>query len=153
MTHPTLPEALARRIADQARAQHAEVVGWRRHLHRHAELSFKEFDTADFLEAELRRIDGLQLERPTSTSLVALYVGAIALGIGNGAIDVAMNAIGVQVEKKRVRPIMSFFHGTWSIGNMLGALLLVLIAPAFAHRADPTVATVAVVVAVCRTAA
>lgn len=84
----------------------------------------------------------------TSAGLVALYAGAIALGIGNGGIDVAMNAIGVQVERKRVKPIMSFFHGTWSIGNMAGALLLVLVAPAFAHRADPTVATVAVVVAV-----
>jgi MFS family permease len=83
----------------------------------------------------------------TSTSLIALYVGAIALGIGNGGIDVAMNAIGVQVEKKRVKPIMSFFHGTWSIGNMVGALLLVLVAPAFAHRADPTVATVGILVA------
>lgn len=79
-----------------------------------------------------------------SASLPALFVGAIALGIGNGGIDVAMNAIGVQVEKARTKPIMSFFHGTWSIGNMVGALLLVLVAPAFAHRADPTVATVAV---------
>ena len=84
----------------------------------------------------------------TSASMVALYAGGIALGIGNGGIDVAMNAIGVQVEKTRVKPIMSFFHGTWSIGNMLGALLLVLVAPAFAHRADPTVATVAVAVAI-----
>lgn len=79
-----------------------------------------------------------------STSLVALFAGAIALGIGNGGIDVAMNAIGVQVEKKRTKPIMSFFHGTWSIGNMVGALLLVLIAPVFGRQADPTVAAVAI---------
>ncbi len=84
----------------------------------------------------------------TSSTLVALFVGAILLGIGNGGIDVAMNATGVQVEKKRTKPIMSFFHGTWSIGNMVGALLLVLLAPAFGRQADPTVATVAVVGAV-----
>jgi len=84
----------------------------------------------------------------SSTSLVALFVGAIALGIGNGGIDVAMNAIGVQVEKARTKPIMSFFHGTWSIGNMVGALLLVLLAPVFGHQADPTVLTVAIAGAV-----
>jgi MFS family permease len=79
-----------------------------------------------------------------SASLAALFAGAVALGIGNGGIDVAMNAIGVQVEKKRTKPIMSFFHGTWSIGNMVGALLLVLVAPAFARQADPTIAAIAI---------
>lgn len=84
----------------------------------------------------------------SSSTLAALFVGAICLGIGNGGIDVAMNAIGVQVEKARTKPIMSFFHGTWSIGNMIGALLLVLVSPAFGHQADPTVLTVAVAGAV-----
>lgn len=71
----TLTGSLARDIAGLARAQHAQVVAWRRHLHRNAELSFQEFDTADFLEGELRRIDGLSLERPTPTSLVARLRG------------------------------------------------------------------------------
>lgn len=88
-----------------------------------------------------------------STSLPVLYAGAIALGIGNGGIDVAMNAIGVQVEKLRTKPIMSFFHGTWSIGNMVGALLLVLVAPAFARQADPTIAALAIGAAVLGLAA
>lgn len=89
----------------------------------------------------------------TSASLVALFVGAIALGIGNGGIDVTMNAIGVQVEKLRTKPIMSFFHGTWSIGNLAGAVLLVLVAGAFARQADPTVTTVAIAGAVLGLAA
>ncbi|WBY02354.1 amidohydrolase [Ramlibacter tataouinensis] len=72
-----LTEPLARDMAGLARAQHAEVVSWRRHLHRNAELSFKEFDSADFLERELRRIDGLAIERPTPTSLVARLRGAL----------------------------------------------------------------------------
>ena len=72
-------------------------------------------------------------------NLIALYAAAVALGIGNGGIDVAMNAIAVQVEKTRGKPIMSFFHGTWSIGNMLGALLIVLLGPLFARQAQPTV--------------
>jgi amidohydrolase len=71
----SLPETLGRQIAELARAQHADVVGWRRHMHRHAELSFKEFDTADFLEGQLRAIDGVTLDRPTPTSLVARLKG------------------------------------------------------------------------------
>jgi hypothetical protein len=51
------------------------------------------------------------------------------LGFGNGGIDVAMNAIAVQVEKHRPKPIMSFFHGMWSVGNLVGAALLVSLTP------------------------
>lgn len=70
-----LTEAFARDIAGLARAQHPQVVDWRRHMHRHAELSFQEFDTADFLEGELRKIPGLSLARPTGTSIVARLQG------------------------------------------------------------------------------
>jgi len=40
-------------------------------------------------------------------------VGAVLLGLGNGTMDVAMNAVGVQVEGARRRPIMSSFHALW----------------------------------------
>ena len=52
----------------------------------------------------------------------------IILGAGNGGIDVAMNALGVQVEAARPKPIMSFFHGMWSVGNFAGAFLVLLVA-------------------------
>ncbi|HET9779321.1 MAG TPA: MFS transporter [Propionibacteriaceae bacterium] len=55
-------------------------------------------------------------------------VGGILLGLGNGAMDVAMNAIGVQVEAARQRPIMSFFHAFWSVGNFIGAGAVLLLA-------------------------
>lgn len=55
-----------------------------------------------------------------STFPVAV-VGAVLLGLGNGTIDVAMNAIGVQVEQARKRPIMSRFHALWSVGGFAGA--------------------------------
>ncbi len=64
-------------IEQSARAQHPQVVAWRRRMHRHPELSFQEFDTADFLEQELRQLPGLQVERPTATSLVASLQGAL----------------------------------------------------------------------------
>ena len=49
------------------------------------------------------------------------FVGALLLGLGNGAMDVAMNAIGVQVETARRGPVMSSFHAFFSIGNLVGA--------------------------------
>lgn len=70
-----LSDSLARDIAGLARSLQPQVVAWRRHMHRHAELSFQEFDTADFIEGELREIEGLVLERPTPTSLVARLRG------------------------------------------------------------------------------
>ena len=61
-------------------------------------------------------------------SLPVAIVGGVFVGLGNGAMDVAMNAIGVQVEQARPRPIMSFFHAFWSVGNLIGAGVIVLVA-------------------------
>ena len=80
-----------------------------------------------------------------AVNYVALFVGALLLGLGNGGIDVAMNAIGVQVESARPKPIMSFFHGMWSVGNFTGAFLVYIAAltvPGFAVQAAVLVATV-----------
>jgi MFS family permease len=49
---------------------------------------------------------------------------ALALfGAANGAMDVAMNALAVEVEQRMGRPIMSSLHGLWSAGGLAGALL------------------------------
>lgn len=66
---------IAETIDAQSQRQHAEVVAWRRHMHRHPELSFKEVDTANFLERELAAIEGLEVSRPTPTSLLARLSG------------------------------------------------------------------------------
>lgn len=58
----------------------------------------------------------------------AALVGAVLLGLGNGTIDVAMNAVGVQVEAARKRPIMSLFHALWSVGGFVGAGSVLLMA-------------------------
>jgi hypothetical protein len=56
-----------------------------------------------------------------ATSAAGLILGAIALGAANGAIDVAMNAHGVEVERRLGRPILSSLHAGFSLGGLIGA--------------------------------
>lgn len=51
-----------------------------------------------------------------------LGAALLALGFGNGTLDVSMNAHAVQVEKAYQRPVMSAFHATFSVGGVLAAL-------------------------------
>lgn len=60
-------------------------------------------------------------------SLAWLLVGAGLFGLGNGFMDVSMNALGVVVEEARGGPIMSRFHAFFSVGNLLGAGLVALL--------------------------
>ena len=58
-----------------------------------------------------------------------LAAAAAALaGLGNGAMDVSMNALGVRVEQSRAKPVMSRLHACFSIGNLVGAATVVLVA-------------------------
>jgi MFS family permease len=63
-----------------------------------------------------------------ATAYPVALLAAILLGLGNGTIDVAMNAVGVQVERARRRPIMSLFHALWSVGGFAGAGIVLLMA-------------------------
>jgi MFS family permease len=47
----------------------------------------------------------------------------IAIGFGNGSLDVGMNAQAVVVERGYPRPIMAAFHAMWSIGGAFAALI------------------------------
>jgi amidohydrolase len=51
------------------------VVAWRRHLHRNAEISFHEEETARYIRETLETFDGLEISRPTENSVVARLVG------------------------------------------------------------------------------
>jgi amidohydrolase len=51
-----------------------QVIAWRRHLHQHPELSFNEERTAEFVHRTLEGFGGLELSRPTATSVVARLV-------------------------------------------------------------------------------
>lgn len=45
----------------------------------------------------------------------------LLFGAANGAMDVAMNALAVEVETFVGKPIMSSLHGMWSVGGLAGA--------------------------------
>ncbi|HSA82981.1 MAG TPA: MFS transporter, partial [Geminicoccaceae bacterium] len=62
----------------------------------------------------------LPLLAPSFPLLLAAFV---LLGIGIGALDVSMNAHAVLVEERYGRAIMSSFHGLFSLGGLVGAVL------------------------------
>lgn len=66
-----------------------------------------------------------------TSSLPWAIVAMVLAGLGNGAMDVAMNSLGVEVEQARPKPIMSRFHAFWSVGNLMAAGTIVLIARLF----------------------
>jgi MFS family permease len=61
---------------------------------------------------------GLPLVAPTALVLAALL---LAWGASNGAMDVAMNAHGIALEKAGGKPIVSSLHAGWSLGGIVGA--------------------------------
>ncbi|WP_327091599.1 MFS transporter [Nonomuraea sp. NBC_01738] len=48
---------------------------------------------------------------------------SFVFGLGVGVIEVAINAHSVEVERAYGRPIISAFHGTWSLGGAVAGLL------------------------------
>src|SRR5919108_519330 len=50
-----------------------------------------------------------------------LFLALLVLGFASGALDVAMNAQGIEVERRLGRPILSGLHGLWSVGLGVGA--------------------------------
>lgn len=65
-------------------------------------------------------------------------LGAILFIFGacNGAMDVSMNAHGVAIQERLRRPVMSSFHGGWSVGGFAAAGVVAI---ATAGAIDPRV--------------
>ncbi|GAA2068674.1 MFS transporter [Williamsia deligens] len=80
-----------------------------------------------------------------ATSAWQLGLALAVFGFANGAIDVAMNAHAVVVEQFYGRPVMSSFHGFFSLGGLVGSAVV-----AIGLVLDiPVVATVAVIAVLC----
>ena len=62
--------------AELAAAAADEAIAWRRHLHRNPELAFEEVETSQFVYDTLDSFGGLELIRPTPTSVLARLAGA-----------------------------------------------------------------------------
>ncbi|WP_079151801.1 MFS transporter [Streptomyces sp. RTd22] len=58
-----------------------------------------------------------------ATNAWTLGAALLVLGVGNGCLDVSMNAHAVQVERGYGRPVMSAFHATYSLGGVLASLV------------------------------
>jgi amidohydrolase len=52
-----------------------EVIAWRRHLHANPELSFEEYETSRFIAERLHTLDGIEISRPSGTSVVGRLRG------------------------------------------------------------------------------
>ena len=60
---------------DRVSSLREQLVAWRRHLHMNPEVGFHEHKTAAYIEAELRKMPGLTISRPTATSVLAVLKG------------------------------------------------------------------------------
>ncbi len=60
-------------------------------------------------------------------SVLTLAIMLFIYASGAAFMDISMNAQAVEVEKQANKPLMSSFHGAFSIGNFIGAILSSLI--------------------------
>ncbi len=79
------------------------------------------------LPASVLLVAGVASLASAPTLPIAAAAAALA-GLGNGAMDVSMNALGVRVEQARDKPVMSRLHASFSIGNLVAAGVVLLIA-------------------------
>ncbi|MEU9889071.1 MFS transporter [Sphaerisporangium sp. NPDC051011] len=80
-------------------------------------------------------------------NLIGLAASLALFGVVHGMVDIAMNAVAVEVERAWRRPLMSSFHAVFSVGGFTGAAIGGL----FAHAGVgpwPTFAATAALLAV-----
>lgn len=58
-----------------------------------------------------------------ATNAWQLGAALVAFGFANGALDVSMNSQAVEAEQLYRRPIMSAFHGMFSVGGVVGSVI------------------------------
>jgi MFS family permease len=92
---------------------------------------------------------GLALLLPAlAPNRTLLILGAGLLGAASGAVDIAMNAQGIAIERRLQRPIVSTLHACYSLGGLAGAGAAALLLPLIGERAH-VVAVTAVLLLLC----
>jgi MFS family permease len=76
------------------------------------------------------------------SSLPLLGVALLLFGAGLGAMDVSMNIQAIMIERASGRPMMSGFHGLFSLGGIVGAAGVTALLGA---GASPVIATLVVI--------
>src|SRR5699024_12275653 len=67
--HDALP------ISTETKNLKQSLIDWRRHFHRNPELSYKEYETSKYIAEVLRTFDGIEVTRPTETSVLGVLRG------------------------------------------------------------------------------
>jgi amidohydrolase len=62
------------KLKEKAKAYHSKMVDIRRHLHRHPELSYQEYETTEFIIKRLNEL-GISVDRPLETGCVGIIEG------------------------------------------------------------------------------
>lgn len=60
-------------------------------------------------------------------SVPLLFAGTLALGLAGGALNIAINTQGTEIEAMRGKPTLSSFHGCFSLGTLVGSLVFPLL--------------------------
>lgn len=88
---------MTERILTEAARTHARIIAWRRHLHAHPELSYKEHNTGSYVAEELRPL-GLEVRHPIAgTGAIAVVRGA---KLGTGAICLRADIDALPIQEK-----------------------------------------------------
>ncbi|CAI4152463.1 MFS transporter [Streptomyces albidoflavus] len=86
--------------------------------------------------------------------LLTLCLALFVFGASAGMSDVTMNALGVEVENRIGRSVMSSLHGMWSVGALLGSAAGTVAAhlhvDARLHHAGAALVLTAIAVTVCQ---
>ena len=96
-------------LGPNAAAIFAEASAWRRHLHMHPELAFKEFQTADFVAAQLSHF-GLSVHRGLANTGV---VGTLTRGSSRRSIGIRADMDALPIQERS-----SAAHASRTVGVM-----------------------------------
>ncbi|AXJ00756.1 amidohydrolase [Cyclonatronum proteinivorum] len=69
-----IPPLLTQQLKQRATELMPDMIQWRRHLHQHPEISYKEFETTKWLTTRLEEM-GFEVHHPTETGCVAVIRG------------------------------------------------------------------------------